>query len=392
MKIKSIEAFEVDLSRGRIDSTGEKKQTGSYKMKDREPASPMESYPAYHGKRSSWGPKWQSMACIATAEDGTFGIGLSNNSGPVVRIVNDHFASHIVGGDCMATEKAFDMLCRLATPYGAYGLSSFAISAVDLALWDLKGKLLERPVYELLGGPQKESIPCYATGYDLEWNIELGFRAVKLPMPFGPMDGLDGLKKTEELVAIARQRIGDKIELMLDCWMALDVEYTVRLAEILKPYRLKWIEDFLLPEDMEGCARVRERIPWQTLATGEHWYLPQTFYTAMRRGLVDVFQPDLLWSGGISACVHICHMARSAGVSVIPHGGMNWPYGQHLAYAMPAVPLGERSGGVSSPGVKLENGVAIPGTAVVRGGNLIPSDAPGFGIEVNKKWLDAISI
>ena len=72
----------------------------------------------------------------------------------------------IEGENCMATDKIFDMLSRLATPYGSYGLASYAISAVDLALWDLKGKILERPVYELLGGPQKERIPCYATGYD----------------------------------------------------------------------------------------------------------------------------------------------------------------------------------------------------------------------------------
>ena len=168
----------------------------------------------------------------------------------------------------MATEKLFDMMFRMAAPYGSTGLTSYAISAVDLALWDLKGKLLNRPVYELLGGPQKESIFCYSTGFETEWYMELGFEATKLPLPYGPADGLEGLNKNEVEVARTRELIGDNVELMLDCWLSLDVEYTIRLAERLKPYRLKWIEDYLIPEDFEGFAQVRQRLPWQTLATG----------------------------------------------------------------------------------------------------------------------------
>ena len=85
-------------------------------------------------------------------------------------------------------------------------------------------------------------------------------------------------------------------------------------------------------------------------------------------------------------------MAEAAGLSVITHGGMNWPYGQHLAYAMPAIPWGERSGGVSSPGVKLEDMVAIPGTQVIKDGSLIPSDAPGFGQDIDRKWVETIAV
>ncbi|MCZ6681528.1 MAG: L-rhamnonate dehydratase, partial [Candidatus Poribacteria bacterium] len=326
------------------------------------------------------------------AEDGTFGFGMTSNAGPVTRIINDHFRPHLEGENCMATEKLFDVMARLTTPYGGQGLASYAISAVDLALWDLKGKLLQRPVYELLGGPQKERIFCYATGFDVEWYLELGFRAVKLPMTFSPVDGLGGLRKAEDLVAATREKIGDDIELMLDCWMALDVEYTVRLAEILKPYRLKWIEDYLLPEDIDGFAAVRQRLPWQGLATGEHWYLPHAFSQAANRRLVDIFQPDVLWVGGISPCVHICHIAEVAGISVITHGGMNAPYGQHLAFAMPAIPWGERSGGVAPRGVPLEEVVSLPGTAVIKDGHLIPNDAPGFGIEVDMAWVERVTV
>ena len=149
----------------------------------------------------------------------------------------------------MAIEKLWDMMVRMSTPFGASGLASYAISAVDCALWDLKGKLLERPVYELLGGPQKEKIFCYASGFDQEWYMELGFKATKLFCPYGPEHGMKGLRKLEKIVAETRQAIGDEVELMLDAWTAFDVEFTVRLAEVLKPYRLKWIEDCIPADD-----------------------------------------------------------------------------------------------------------------------------------------------
>ena len=393
MKITEVKAFEIDL-----DALKPKRKHGeegssprpSYQWDGLEPASPMARYPAYKARRSSWSAKWKSTVCIVTAADGTFGLGISSFAGPVSRIINDHFSPHIVGENCMATEKVFDMMSRLATPYGSQGMASYAISAVDLALWDLKGKVLNRPVYELLGGPQKEKIFCYATGFESAWYLELGFRAMKLPFPYSPADGEEGLRKAEELVAAVRDQIGPDVALMLDCWMALDVDYTVRLAERLRPYRLRWIEDYLLPDDTEGFSQVRQRLPWQTLATGEHWYMPQSFARAANQRPVDILQPDPLWVGGISACLRICHIAEAAGLEVIPHGGMNLPYGQHLAYAMPAISWGERSGGVSAPGVPLAETVALPGTAVIEDGYLVPSDAPGFGIEVDRALLESI--
>ena len=174
--------------------------------------------------------------------------------------------------------------------------------------------------------------------------------------------------------------------------MALDVEYMVRLAEILAPYRLRWIEDFLLPDDLTGFAAVRQRLPGQGLATGEHWYLARPFFAAAEQRLVDIFQPDLRWVGGLSAALRICHIAEAAGLDVVPHGGMNDPYGQHLVCAMPAAGWGERSGGVSPPGVPLADVVDLPGTAVIEDGYLVPSDAPGFGIEVDRAWLEKAAL
>jgi L-rhamnonate dehydratase len=380
-----MRAFEIDLSPRPKTTPRQPSRAGQIKM-----ARPINRYPELGDRKVN--PQWKRAAVLITAEDGTTGFGVTLHSGPVVSVINDHFAPALTGQNCMATEKHWDMMVRMAAPYGAGGLTSYAISAVDVALWDLKGKILQRPVYELLGGPQKEKIFCYATGFDTEWYMELGFKATKVFAPYGPQDGIVGLNKNAELVALTRERVGADVELMLDCWMSSDEEYTVRLAELCRPYRLKWIEEFVPPEHLHALEAVRTRIPWQTLASGEHWYLPTTFSMAASRRLVDIFQPDILWGGGITGIVKICHIAEAAGISVITHAGMNYPFGQHVAFAMPAVIWGERSESVSAPGVPLEEMSLLPGTPPIRDGYVRPSDAPGFGLEITQEWLESVTV
>ena len=390
MKIKEIRAAAVTL-------------TPPMKTEPRVPAipgaghftSPMARYENEFPNRN-WSEPWDRAACVVTADDGTWGVGFAPMSGPVLSIINDHFAPLLEGQSAMSIEKNWDLMRRASSPYGAYGLTSYAISALDNALWDLKGKLLGLPVYELLGGPVKDKIFCYASNTTLtygtenyiEWFLELGFKAVKLFVRHGPEDGIEGLNKNEELVAGVREQVGPDVEIAVDSWMSLNTEYIVRLVEALKPYRIKWLEDYLLPEDLDSYMKVRQRVPGQTLATGEHWYTIHPFAFAAGQGLVDILQPDISWVGGMTASVRICHIAEAHGVTVIGHGGMNMPYGQHLAYAMPVIPWGERSEGVAPPGVPLEEMVLLPGTPVIKDGYLTPSDAPGFGLEFTKDWLE----
>ena len=389
MKIKSIRAVSIDLSPNiKTAPRVPKLQTPDW-------VSPMMGYGEF--SKADWSAPWGRTACVVTAENGAWGLGITINSAPVNSIINDHFAPVLAGQNCMATEKIWDMMQRISTHYGNVGLASYAISAVDNALWDLKGKLLGVPVYELLGGPQKDKIFCYASNTDtsygvansIDWFLELGFKAVKLFVPHGPQEGIEGLNKNVELVARTRDQIGDDVELMLDAWMSLNTEYVVRLVEALKPYRLKWLEDYLPPYDTDSYIKVRQRVSSQTLATGEHWHTIHPFALAAGQGLVDIMQPDVAWVGGVTAVVRICHIAEAHGATVIGHGGMNYPYGQHLAYAMPAIAWGERSEGVSPPGVPLEETVALPGTPVIKDGYLTPSDAPGFGLEITTDWLEA---
>ena len=392
MKIKDIRAATVEIgSQRKTEPRVARQATEGF-------ASPMQRYPEFG--RANWSAHWPRVAVVVTAEDGTFGVGFTNHGTPVREIINGHFAQVLTGQDCMATEKLWDIMRRASASYGTAGLASYAVSAVDIALWDLKGKLLGRPVYELLGGPQKDSIPCYASNTDLSygtehsiaWFLELGFKAVKVFLREGHEAGIGGIRRSEELIARTREQIGPDIELMVDGWISLNVEYAVRLGEALRPYRIKWLEDYLLPEDMDGYSRVRERLPGTILASGEHWYTIHPFAQAASRGLVDILQPDLAWCGGISAGLRICHLAEAHGLTVITHGGMNYPWGQHLAMAMPVIPMGERSEGVAPPGVPLEEMTLLPGTVPIRNGRVRPSDAPGLGLEITREWLEGKTV
>jgi L-rhamnonate dehydratase len=392
MKIASIKAFPIKsdmvgaLYRG--PAGGPTAPRRPPWTKDAEVAGPMAGHARFKALRSTWRYDG-AVGCLVTASDGSTGFGISRYDQPVIHLINDHFAPRLEGEDAMATERLWDMMMRMATPYGVSGLTSYAISAVDLALWDLKGKVLGQPVWALAGGPVRDGLEVYATGNDTDWHMELGFRATKLACPHGPFDGLDGMARNEALVARTREMIGPARELMLDCWMAFDVEYAVRLAERLRPYGLRWIEDCLLPENVEAHADLRRRLPWMTLATGEHWYTPWSFFTAASRQFCDILQPDICWAGGFTGCRKIAQIAEAAGLEVILHAGANTPYGQHLSLTSPAIRWAEYFVG-GGPGVPLGETRIFPGMAVPVDGRLVPSGEPGFGLGLTEAGLDAM--
>ena len=381
MKIAKIEAFNIlnPIAGGKFEpGPGEGGARRDPWTKSAEVANPMSRYPKYKALRASWLSPWSAVGCLVTADDGTWGFGVTGYGNPVCAIINEHVGPLLEGENPLATDRLFDMMTRIASPYSPAGLASYAISAIDLALWDLKGRKLGMPVYELAGGPARDTQFCYSTGNDTDWFMELGFEATKLACPFGPTDGLGGLDGNEELVARTREMIGPRRDLMLDCWMAFDVEFAVRLAERLRPYNLKWMEDCLIPEKMSAHRALRDRLPWQTLSTGEHWYTPYTFFDAARDRLVDIFQPDINWVGGFTACQRIAAIADAAGLETILHAGMNTPYGQHFTYSNTNTRWGEFFVG-GAPGIPLERTHRYPGMAVPKDGRCVPSDAPGFG-------------
>ena len=386
MKINSIEATRIEYPDPITKRTPPRDGPSRGQLNSQ--ATPMRRYGSAPGNRR-WMPGGaRDVGCVVTLEDGSWGFGMTDYGRATAAIIDDFLAPALVGQDAMATERLYDMMVRVTSGFGSGSLTARAIAAVDLALWDVKGKALEQPVYALLGGPVRDDLPLYSTGNDTGWQKELGFKNFKRFSHFGPDDGIEGINRLEEEIAGARELVGPDAELMLDFWLGMDVETAVRTTERLRPYNLKWIEDPFLSESLDEYPKFRERVPWQGLATGEHWYGVYPFFNAASTGLVDIFQPDIIWCGGLSPVIKICHIAEAAGLSVIPHGSGGTAFGQHACYGLAAVPMIECSGPVmTEPGVPLEEKDRLPGTPVPSESRLHPSDAPGFGLELKREWL-----
>jgi L-alanine-DL-glutamate epimerase-like enolase superfamily enzyme len=235
--------------------------------------------------------------------------------------VEGHLRKLLVGENPLNTERLWDIMWRATLFYGRAGAVIHAMSGVDIALWDLAGKVWGVPVYKLIGGRTWERIPAYATGNDVEQSVRFGYKKIKLALPHGPGQGREGLKKNADLVRRTRELLGPDGQIMIDCWMALTEAYTIELAEIIAPYRVYWLEEVLQPDEYEGFARLNNQIKTTFLATGEHEYTRHGFRRLLVNNSVDIWQPDIAWCGGMTELRHIGSMALASGIPLIPHGG-----------------------------------------------------------------------
>ena len=384
MKIKRIRAVSVNIPKHPAKSQP-RRPSWNETAPRAFPINKYSEFPRLHGAMPGASlnvPVWVQ----ATADDGTWGLGQCGFGAPVAALIDSHFSPLLEGRDSMALECLNDLMWRSTQLFGATGLSSIAQSGIDLALWDLKGKLLKQPVYRLLGGPCREKIATYCTSDDLDWSKELGFRAFKVSNPIHYEMGIEGLNVVEEKISRAREEVGSNAELMYNPVMSFNVEFTLRVAERLRPYGLRWLEEPLIPSDLEGQIELKRAITWIPLATGEHHHGRQAFRQLVENRAIDIVQPDIIWCGGLSEAVKIYTIAEASGVPTIPHTGAGTPWGQHFAVAMPESPMAEFWMG-SAPGVPLEEVCPIPGMAVPQDGDIIPSDAPGFGMEIDATWI-----
>ena len=248
----------------------------------------------------------------------------------------------LIGQDPIAHEKLWDQMHRIMV-HGRQGDAMLAISAVDCALWDLKGRWLNQPVYRLLGGPTRPSIPCYASmlgfavldmGQVRARAVEykaLGYPAQKWFFRHGPASGADGMRRNVELVATLRDTLGDDYDIMLDCWQSFDPVYAVELADRIAEYRPRWLEECVMPDRIDSYRQVKERtqIP---LSGAEHEYTRWGFKRFIEAEALDVLQPDIYWAGGLSETLKIAAYASVHDLVVIPHGHST-PAGLHFSLA-----------------------------------------------------------
>lgn len=273
--------------------------------------------------------------------------GVSGIAGPISHdvafIIDQQFRPLLAGVNPLATELVWDQMYREAV-HGRKGPTMLAISAIDCALWDLKGRWLQQPVCVLLGGPVREAVPAYASmlGYAIEPEraaartkafVGQGFRALKWFPRGDPSDGPDGLRRNIDLMAALREAAGPDVDIMLDAWMSWDVPYTVRMSELLLEYRPYWIEEPVMPDKIEQYAEIRERSLVRT-AGGEHEYTRWGIKQLLDVRAVDFVQADTYWAGGISELQKIITLGSVYDIPVIPHGHST-PANAHLSAAAP---------------------------------------------------------
>lgn len=210
-------------------------------------ANPMSVYSKYARLRSLWmGPGQDPYVIEILADDDVSGFAANYGRGAALRlIIERHFSHFLIGEDPFNMEKRWDQMYRSTLPYGLGGVTAMAMSGVDLALWDLIGKSLHQPVYKLLGGQTKETIPCYVTTHpDLvaSWK-DTGFLGVKIAAPWGMADRREGLVNMQRCLEGCRTQLGDEMELMVDCYLSWGLEFATRLAERVLDLDINWFEN-----------------------------------------------------------------------------------------------------------------------------------------------------
>ncbi|WP_420114616.1 enolase C-terminal domain-like protein [Pseudactinotalea sp.] len=236
----------------------------------------------------------------------------------------------LLGQDPLAIERLWDVMYRSAI-HGRAGAGMTALSAVDCALWDIRGQAFDVPAHVLLGGPTRVDVEVYVStlGDSLEPGRVAartralavdGVRAAKWFPRWGPEDGRAGVAKIVELVGTIRDAAPD-MEIMLDAWSGWDVPFTLDVAAATRGLGLSWIEEPLLSDLSEGYRSLRRRLPEGVrIVGGEHEYTRWGYQRLLADDVLDLYQPDPHWAGGISELTKIATLISAAGGQLIPHG------------------------------------------------------------------------
>ena len=347
----------------------------------------------------------QTAICVVTTDDGITGLGeafyFAGPASLAADMIDNALGPLIVGKDPLDTGVIWDFLYNWTRDQGMKGLTISALSAVDIALWDIKGKALELPVHKLLGGAYRRQARVYATGLYEPQNVpditealvkealgykEAGFSGMKLKVGYGIDTDL-------KYINAIREAIGEDLFLMVDANHAYNAGEAIRLAREMEPFHIHWFEEPVPPEDIDGYIEVKNSsvIP---VAGGECEYTRYGFRELIQRRAVDILQPDLCAAGGFSEMTKIVAMASAANMPVIPHV---WGTNVGLAAALqlfaalpnfperrfPAEPFFEYD---RSPH-PLRDGVTVEKFKMKNGYLDIP-DRPGLGVTLDPAFVE----
>lgn len=329
-------------------------------------------------------------------DDGLVGIGNAALAPQVTKQAIDLYLKPLLmGQNPWDIEFLWQHMHRKTMAFGRKGIGMVAISAVDIALWDLLGKSAKQPVFKLLGGRTKAKIPVYASRLYASEPGELakeakqykddGYKAMKLRFGWGPSDGAAGMQRNLELVRTVRETVGDEIDVMADAYMGWTLDYAKRMLPLLEPFHLRWLEEPVIPDDIHGYVELKSygRIP---IAGGEHEFTLYGFRDLLEARAVDYIQFDTNRVGGITQARKIAALAESYSVPVIPHAGQMHNY--HIVMASLNSPMAEYF-----PMVDVEVGNELfwylfAGEPKAKDGFIdLSDDLPGMGLTIDEAKL-----
>ena len=289
------------------------------------------------------------LICEVETDEGTIGIGNAALAPQLVKkTIDTYLTPLVVGEDPFDFSYIWEKMYRRTHAWGRRGLGMVAISAVDIALWDILGKLTNKPVFKLLGGRTKEKIPVYASKLysqpiknlqqEAESYKKQGFTMFKMRFGWGPKDGSAGMKKNIELVEAVREVIGYDTDLMLECYMGWNLDYSKRMIPKLVKYNPRWLEEPVIADDVNGYKELNNMnaIP---ISGGEHEFNLFGFKQLLDLNALSYIQYDNNRVGGFTIAQKINALAEAYQVPVIPHAGQMHNY--HLTMSNFNCPIAE---------------------------------------------------
>ncbi|MBA8795383.1 L-alanine-DL-glutamate epimerase-like enolase superfamily enzyme [Friedmanniella endophytica] len=345
-----------------------------------------------------------TLLVFVTASDGTVGVGEADSSPPVAQAVVEAEPSHLIarglrsvllGRNPLDLELLWHNMVAGSRYFGG-GSTMHAISAADIALWDLAGKLLGLPVAQLLGGPRSDRLDAYASlvmpdtpdlaaAAAAEY-ASRGYRAIKFG--WGPL-GAD-LALNEELVRRIRAAVGDEVAIMIDAGQVWDVKTAVRMAAVYEGYGVGWLEEPLPPDDVDGYRRLSDRTTL-AIAGGEQESDYTAFEVLATRARLDVLQPDLGRCGGLTQGRRLAWLAARHHRRLVPHAfksGVLVAASTHLAACAPTGGLIEHTVSTSP----IARDLVRQEISFADGRVQLPLDRPGLGVEIDPTVLERLRV